>query len=88
MMTEESKNAAMLIEVAVDAIDKNCQAILNLAPREMDLQDVPPAVRADHSAKVRTAIGSDQRHPATAPTTRTTGRGPPGGEVGLVTQWA
>ena len=46
-MTDDNKNAARIIEVAVDMIDQRCQTILNLAPREGDLQDVPSELRQE-----------------------------------------
>jgi len=43
----ENTDAAKIIEVAVDTIESRCQAILNLAPREVDLQDVAPELRQE-----------------------------------------
>jgi hypothetical protein len=43
----ENTDAAKIIEIAVDAIEKKCQTILNLALREVDLQDATPELRAD-----------------------------------------
>jgi hypothetical protein len=46
-MTDDNKNAAKIIEVAAEAIDQKCQTILNLAPVEGDLQEVPAVLRQE-----------------------------------------
>jgi len=46
-MTDDNKHIATIIEFAVEAIDQKCQMILNLAPREVDLQGVPTDLRQE-----------------------------------------
>lgn len=85
-MTDDDKNIAKIIEVAVEVIDRRCQIILNLSLADADLQDLPAAASTRAREEVRPAIRAYWRYPQQLRESRTPRREPSRQNVASVLQ--